>query len=77
MDTGRAAIVICVTLFLVIGVNAAIYVAFVRKNRVSQIELMRKAAERARDPWKTENEDLKELSRLVKQLKDDHQEDKK
>jgi hypothetical protein len=77
MDTGRAAIVICVTLFLVIGINAAIYVSFVRKNNVSQIELMRRAAERARDPWKSENEDLRELSRLVKQLKDDNQEEKK
>jgi hypothetical protein len=77
MDTGRAAIVICVTLFLVIGINAAIYVAFVRKNSVSQIELMRRAAERARDPWRPEDEDLKELSRLVEQLKDDHREEKK
>jgi uncharacterized membrane protein affecting hemolysin expression len=77
MDTGRAAIVICIALFLVIGINAAIYVAFVRKNSVSQIELMRRAAERARDPWQTENEDLKELSRLVKQLKDDREEEKK
>jgi hypothetical protein len=77
MDAGRAAIVICVTLFLVIGINAAIYVAFVRKNSVSQIEMMRKAAERARDPWQSENEDLKELSRLVKQLKDDRNEENK
>ncbi len=77
MDTGRAAIVICVTLFLVIGINAAIYVAFIRKNSVSQIEMMRRAAERARDPWQSENEDLKELSRLVKQLKEDAMEEKK
>lgn len=77
MDTGRAAIVICVTLFLVIGINAAIYAALVRKNSVSQIELMRRAAERARDPWRSEDEDLKELSRLVSQLKEDHQEEKK
>jgi hypothetical protein len=77
MDTGRAAIVICVTLFLVIGFNAAIYVAFVRKNRVSQIELMRRAAQRARDPWQSENDDLEELSRLVKQFKEDRPKENK
>jgi uncharacterized membrane protein affecting hemolysin expression len=77
MDTSRAVIVICVTLFLVIGFNAAIYVAFVRKNSVSQIELMRRAAQRARDPWQSENDDLEELSRLVKQLKEDPPKEKK
>ncbi len=77
MDTGRVVIVICVTLFLVIGFNAAIYVAFVRKNNVSQIELMRRAAQRARDPWQSENDDLEELSRLVKQLKEDPPKEKK
>lgn len=70
MDPNRIFLVVCATLFIVIGINAAIYVSLNRKNTVGQIELLRKAAHRARDPWGPENTDLKELSRLVSELKD-------
>jgi hypothetical protein len=70
VDPNRVLLVVCVTLFLVVGINAAIYVSLTRKNTVGQIELLRRAAHRARDPWGPENTDLKELSRLVSELKD-------
>lgn len=76
MDPSRVFLVVCITLFLVVGINAAIYVSFSRKNTVGQIELMRRAANRARDPWGPEDADLKELSRLVTDLKDSQVEPK-
>ena len=70
MDPSRVLLVVCVTLFIVVGINAAIYVSLTRKNTIGQIELLRRAAQRARDPWGPEHTDLKELSRLVSELKD-------
>jgi hypothetical protein len=70
MDPSRVFLVVCITLFIVVGINAAIYVSFTRKNTIGQIELMRRAADRARDPWGPEDANLKELSRLVAELKD-------
>jgi hypothetical protein len=70
MDVSRAILVVCITLFIVIGINAAIYVSVTRKNTIGQIELMRRAAKRARDPWKQENDDLMELSKRVADLKE-------
>jgi hypothetical protein len=75
MDPGKAALVICVTLFIVIGVNAAIYMSFKSKNTTGQIELLRRAAKRARDPWEQENADLKELSQRVSELKERKKDD--
>lgn len=72
MDTSRVLLIVCLTLFLVIGINAAIYVALSRKNTVSQVELFRRASQAAQDPWKSENDDLKELSRRVAELKEKH-----
>ncbi len=70
MDPNRIFLVVCITLFIVVGINAAIYVSLTRKNTVGQIELMRRAASRARDPWGPEDANLKELSRLVAELKE-------
>jgi hypothetical protein len=71
MDYSKAALVVCVTLFIVIGFNAMIYVSVTRGKTVGTIELLRRAAGRARDPWRTEDVALDELSRLVSTLKSD------
>jgi uncharacterized protein HemX len=65
MDGSQLGLVICLTLFIVVGVNAALYVALRRGNEAGQIELFRRAAQRAREPWKQEDEALRELSRRV------------
>lgn len=70
MDPVKTIIVICVTLFIVIGINAAIYVALKRGNEVGQIELLRKAAQTARNPWRVEEEALKELSSRVSKIRE-------
>lgn len=69
MDLERAALVICLTLFVVIGINAAIYVSFRRGDGVRQVDLFRQAFKTARQPWKTEDDALKELSDLVSEIK--------
>lgn len=70
MDYSKAFLVVFVTILIVIVINAAIFASVTRKNSVGQIELLRKAASRAKDPWQPENENLSELSRLVKNLQE-------
>jgi hypothetical protein len=69
MDFESAALVICITIFAVIGINAAIYVMVSRGGTVGQIELMRRAANRLRQPWEPEDNALQELSEQVAELK--------
>lgn len=69
MDVEKAALVVCLTLFIVVGINAALYVGLTRKTTIGQIELLRRAAQRAKDPWGQENADLEELARRVEELK--------
>ncbi|HEX7973750.1 MAG TPA: hypothetical protein VF498_05020 [Anaerolineales bacterium] len=79
MDYTKAVLVICITLFIVIGINAAIYISITRRkggsSTLGQIELLRRAAKRAQDPWQTEHTDLQELSRRVSGLKQDSSRD--
>lgn len=70
MDLGQAALVIVLTLILVIAFNVAIYFSLRGERTTKQIELMRKVAQRVRRPWKDEDEQLKELSQKVRDLKD-------
>jgi len=70
MDPNRAILICCITLFLVIGINAAIYVSVSRKNTVGQIELMRRTARQARNPWGKEDKDLQELAAHVSKIKE-------
>ena len=69
MDPGKAALVVCITLFLVIGINVAIYLSFSGKRSIGQVELFRRAAKRARNPWEPEDRMLEELSEQVAKLK--------
>ncbi|HSF80976.1 MAG TPA: hypothetical protein VLA49_07065 [Anaerolineales bacterium] len=69
MELEKAGLVICLTLFIVIGINAAIYASLRRGNTVGQIELLRKAATSARKPWQAEDEALDELSKRVNELR--------
>jgi len=70
MDYEKATLVCCITLFLVVGVNAAIYVSLADKRTIGQIELFRRATNRAQKPWGEEDQTLQELSRKVAELKE-------
>jgi hypothetical protein len=69
MDLDRAFLVICLTVAAVVIFNVMIYLSLRRRKEITTIDLMRKAARRARHPWKDEDDALKELSHLVSNLK--------
>ena len=69
MDLDRATLVVCLTVAAVIAFNVMIYLSLRRGNEVTTVDLLRKAARRARNPWKDEDDALQELSDLVSGLK--------
>jgi hypothetical protein len=75
MDPTKAFLVICLTIIIVLGINAAIYVSIRRGNEAGQVELFRRAAKTARSPWQVEDEALKELSTLVSKYREKHEQD--
>jgi hypothetical protein len=70
IDFEKLLLVICLTVLIVAGLNALAYAALRRGNEANMIELTRKAAQRARNPWQDEEQALQELSRLVTSLKE-------
>lgn len=69
MDLDKALLVIILTVGAVILFNVMIYLSARRGNEVTTIDLMRKAARRARNPWQDEDDALQELSDIVSGLK--------
>jgi hypothetical protein len=73
----RASLVICLTVVMVIFINLAIFSLLRRGpgSNINQVEMLRRAARRARQPWQEEDDNLKELSRQVAALKHPHEEE--
>ncbi len=69
MDSNKVSLIICLTIFVVIGINAAIYALFSRGNQTGDIELFQRSFKRLRNPWQEEDNNMQELSRLVADLK--------
>jgi len=69
MDTTKIVLVVCITLAAVAILNAAIFAAIRRGNEAGQIELLRRAVRRSRQPWQMEDDALNELSKRVEELK--------
>jgi hypothetical protein len=74
MDLERAFLVIFLTIAAVVLFNVMIFLSVRRGEDVTTIDLMRKAARRARNPWKDEDDALQELSDLVSNFKSSSQE---
>jgi hypothetical protein len=74
MDLDRAFLVIFLTVAAVVVFNVILYLSVRRGDEVTTIDLMRKAARRARNPWKDEDDALQELSELVSEFKSNSQE---
>jgi len=64
----KVTLVIGLTLIIVIGVNVILYFAVRDRSLPHEIELFRRAARRARNPWQDEDDALGELSDLVSKL---------
>jgi hypothetical protein len=63
--------VLCLTVVAVVAINLMI-VSVLRRgpgSRTGQIELLRRAAKTARQPWQEEDDNLSELARRVQALK--------
>jgi hypothetical protein len=71
LDYSKAILIVSITLVIVIVLNAAIFLSSRRKKSNNTIEMFRKAAKRARNPWEDEDAALSELSDLVDKLKTD------
>ena len=69
MDSTKIILVVCITLAAVAILNAAIFAALHRGNEAGQIELLKRAVRRTRQPWQTEEDALNELSKRVEDLK--------
>ena len=69
MDTSKVIPVICITLFIVAGINAAIYAWARNKDHISQIELFQRAARASRNPWQSEDSILQELAEKVAKIR--------
>ncbi len=74
-ETNKIFLVIVLTVLIVIGVNALLYVGLRRGDDAGLIELSRKAFKRARNPWQDEDDALQELSNLVAKHKEEVRED--
>lgn len=71
LDTSRVVLIVCLTIILVVGINAMLYAALRRGEEASLVELTRRAFKNARNPWKEEDDALQELARLVGKLKEE------
>jgi hypothetical protein len=67
--SSSAGIVILLVILLVVGINLGLL--FMHRNRSfhDQADIVRRAAQTARHPWKKEDEEMKELARRVEGLK--------
>ena len=70
MDPGQLIFLFCLVAFIVIGINAFLYVTLKQRSTITQVDLLRKAADRARDPWGEENANLAELSQRIADLRE-------
>jgi hypothetical protein len=69
MDTGKAALVIVITLIIVVGLNIGIYFSLRRRNKPHYIDTIRKATINLQQPFAKEEDALKELSERVAALR--------
>ncbi len=63
------AAVICLTLLIVVAVNAGLILALRRGG--SEVDLLRRAAKAARNPWAKQDQTMSELRERVSQLESD------
>jgi sensor histidine kinase regulating citrate/malate metabolism len=69
----RVIVALCLVVILVIGINAVLFFALRNTSTTRHVQLWQKAAKRARDPWKEEDEALNNLSKLVSQFRDEQE----
>lgn len=76
MDISRATWVICITIVVVIILNAGIFLAFSKRKPDSYSSAFGKATREMRNPWQREDERLAELSQRIADLRNSAPSDK-
>jgi len=66
---GNVLLVLCLTALIGLGVPAMLYAGLRRGGTAGQIELLRRASQQAKQPWRHEDDQLTELSRRVEALR--------
>ena len=72
METGpqlSPAVVICLAVAIVVAVNGGLVLAVRRGGTQHQVELLRRAAKAARNPWVDQEKEMSELRERVAELK--------
>ena len=69
MDYDKGVWVVCLVIFIIVGLNAMIYAAFKGDKSGSMSEIPNQVTKPARNPWKAEDANLAELSQVVSGLK--------
>jgi hypothetical protein len=70
INEGNVFLVLGIVLVLGLALPVGIFLSSRRGQGAEQIELYKRAADRARNPWKAEDDDLEKLSSKVKALKE-------
>jgi hypothetical protein len=74
METSKI-LALCLVVGLVLMINLLLFAGFRRPSLIrglfGDVELYRRAGQSARNPWEKEDDSLRELSRLVDDLKRD------
>jgi hypothetical protein len=65
------AAVICLTLLIVVAVNGGLILALRRGGTQRQVDLLKRAAKAARNPWAEQDQTMSELRERVSQLESD------
>ncbi len=63
------AVVICLAVAIVVAVNGGLVLAVRRGGTQRQVELLRRAAKAARNPWVDQEKEMSELRERVAELK--------
>jgi hypothetical protein len=69
LDFSRAFLIVAIALVVVILFNVGIYYGYARKNSRNEFKDMINVVKLARNPWEEEDNNLKELSQRVEDLK--------
>lgn len=76
MESGNFYLVLCLTILIGVGVPGFLYLGMRRGGGVRQMDMMRRATQRASKPWEHEDKNLEELSQQVEKLRQGQDGDK-
>ncbi len=71
-ENPRLILALCVVMVLGLGFPISLLLAARRGEEIREFSLYKKAAKRAKNPWKPEDDQLDELAKRVEKLQEDN-----